>query len=339
MQHVFPGVQGFPLSHRPLLHTRELPQAVQVIHELVEPFQLSWEWGQTGADIRITGASLERLKLFGVNHGAPIFVRSGPLQSHYIVLPVRGEVAGRVNSTDVRAVPGEALFYPADSCLHAHWSAQCLAMVLAISKEEFDSALYRYSPCAPPKPPLLPKLLLSSGAGRSFANLLGCLCAECDNHGDVPIVPWIREGLQELLLASLLHMNAHLWERGLFERASTRRRRTGVARAVDYIHANCARAVSAAELTRVACLSLRSLQIGFTECYGIGPMAYSKRLRLTRARENLATFDPRDVEIADIAARHGFHNASTFARLYRQQFGELPSETLRRVSAATTAAG
>lgn len=329
MLQAFPAIHGFPMSGRPLLHTRDLALAVPFIHDLVEPFQFLPDRA-AGADIRITGMFLEKMKLFGVNHGTPVLVRSTPLQSYYFVIPLRGTVVGTVNATELRAVPGEALVYAADHCLHAHWSADCMAMVLALPRAELELAARRYAPAAPPAPPLMPKLVLSQGPGRSFANLLACLSAECDGRRDGDGTATVREGLQDLLLASLVQMNAHLWPAGL-ERVSTRRRRAGVARALDYIHMNAHRTITTAELARAACLSLRALQTGFAECFGVGPMSYAKRYRLERARDELTAADHRDVAVSDLAMRWGFASAGTFTRLYRQQFGELPSQTLKQV--------
>ena len=303
---------------------------MQVIHELVEPFHFSWDRTPAQADIRITGVVLEKLKLFGVYHGAPVLVHSGVLLSHYIVVPLQGDVVGTINSAQIRAVPGEALMYPAGTCLHAHWSEHCVALVLAIAREELGLAARRYQPTASSSPSFMPKLDLSAGAGRSFANVLGCLCAENDNARDGIPAPGVKTGLQDLLLTSLVSMNAHLWQRGL-ENASTRRRRTGVARAVEHIERNVHRAVGIEELSRVACLSPRSLQMAFAECFDAGPMTYSRRVRLSRARQELTTSDPREVQVSDLVARWGFPSASAFTRLYRQNFGELPSQTLKAV--------
>jgi AraC-like DNA-binding protein len=335
---MFPGIHGFPMSQRQLVHTRELGRALQVIHALVEPFSISWARTPARADIRITGVQLEKLKLFGVDHGAPVLVSSRPLHSHYIVVPVRGDVQGTIAGRAWHATPGEALVYAAGTCLDAHWGEHCVALVLAVGRETLLEAARRHVPALHAIPALLPKMSLGHGAGRSFANLLGCLCAENDSLRDGDHSPAIRAGLQDLLLTALVNMNAHLWPRG-FERATSRRRRGGVARAVDYLQQHPHRAVTAGELARVACLSLRSLQIGFAECFAVGPMTYARRLRLARAREELTGGDPRDVQLANLAARWGFPSPGAFSRLYRQHFGELPSQTLKTARRTLRRAG
>ena len=207
---------------------------------------------------------------------------------------------------------------------------RCVSIVLAIAKAELDQEV-RGTSTACDWPLLWPKLDLSGGAGRSFLNVLACLCAEADLQQAGNSSPAVRRSLQQTLLLALLQVNSAAGgaERTLeLENASTRRRRGGVARAVDYLHSNLHRTVDAAELCRIAYLSMRSLQIGFSECFEMGPMAYSKRLRLTKAREELKHADPRYTSIADVSKHWGFECCNTFSRQYRQTFGELPSCTL-----------
>jgi AraC-like DNA-binding protein len=328
MQHILPGIHGFPMSQRPLLRTRKTSYAVSAIHRLVEPFRFDWAGHCPSTDIQVTGAVLERVKIFGVSHGAPVLVRSSPLRSYYLILPLQGQVTGTINRATVQAAPGEALVFPTEACLHAHWHEQCVAIVLSVAKEEFDREMRGI--VTPPGTPLLPpKLDLSGGAGRSFVNVLGCLCADCDLQQFGDSSPVVRQSLQQALLLSLLQMSSGSGTRTpRLEKASTRRRRAGVARAVDYLHLNPHRKVEAQELARIAYLSLRSLQIGFLECFDMGPMTYSKRLRLMKAREELKGAEPRDTNISDVSQRWGFDCGNTFSRLYRQTFGELPSCTL-----------
>ena len=325
--HVLPGIHGFPMSQRLLLRTSKPSQAVQGIHRLVEPFSFDWARRNPGNDIQVTGALLERVKIFGVSHGAPVLVRSGPLRSYYLILPLQGEVTGTINRRTIQAAPGEILVFPADTCLHANWNDQCVAIVLSVAKEELDRELRGFV-TRPGATLFPPKLDLSGGAGRSFVNVLGCLCADCDLHQFADTSPVVRQSLQQALLLSLLQMSSgSAMQPAGVENASTRRRRAGVARAVDYLHLNLHRKVDAQELARVAYLSLRSLQIGFIECFDMGPMTYAKRLRLMQARDELKAAGHDEANISAISRRWGFDSCNSFSRLYKQTFGERPSHT------------
>ena len=83
-----------------------------------------------------------------------------------------------------------------------------------------------------------------------------------------------------------------------------------------------------AALTAATGVSPRAIQIAFAQYGSTTPHRYFRILKLHRVRKALRAGPcDRKATIGDIAAAHGFWNPSRFAQLYRQQFGERPSET------------
>nr|WP_316638687.1 helix-turn-helix domain-containing protein [uncultured Roseateles sp.] len=74
----------------------------------------------------------------------------------------------------------------------------------------------------------------------------------------------------------------------------------------------------------------RKLEYCFRDILGISPVKYLRAVRLNGARRDLKRGHERPSSVQDVAARWGFWHLSDFSAHYRQQFGELPSETLRR---------
>ena len=58
-------------------------------------------------------------------------------------------------------------------------------------------------------------------------------------------------------------------------------------------------------------------------------MAYLRRQRLERVREELLVAAPGAVNVTEVATRWGFTHLSRFAASYRAAFSENPSDTLR----------
>ncbi len=102
-----------------------------------------------------------------------------------------------------------------------------------------------------------------------------------------------------------------------------------VKRVVSFIQDNIQRDLTLSNLVEVSGMSARTLYSGFHEGFGIGPMAYLKQVKLNRCREDLLSADPANCLVGDIAAIWGFFHLSSFAQVYRKEFGELPSETLK----------
>ena len=77
-------------------------------------------------------------------------------------------------------------------------------------------------------------------------------------------------------------------------------------------------------------MSERTLENVFKEVLGLTPMTYLARLRLHRVREALLAAAPGSTTVSTEALGWGFWHFGEFSRAYRQCFGELPSDTLRR---------
>jgi AraC-like DNA-binding protein len=63
---------------------------------------------------------------------------------------------------------------------------------------------------------------------------------------------------------------------------------------------------------------------------GMGPQRYLRLRRLRLAYRALRDADARVARVSDVARRCGFSGLGRFAAAYREQFGELPSDTLAR---------
>ncbi len=77
--------------------------------------------------------------------------------------------------------------------------------------------------------------------------------------------------------------------------------------------------------------SERSIQQAFARNADMSPTGYLRMVRLHKVRRMLLSGALRNASIGDLAARNGFWNWSRFSQSYKHQFGELPSETRRRM--------
>jgi AraC-like DNA-binding protein len=61
----------------------------------------------------------------------------------------------------------------------------------------------------------------------------------------------------------------------------------------------------------------------------MSPGRYLRARRMQLARRALRRADPSETNVARVAQQYGFGEPARFAALYRAQFGELPSTTLK----------
>ena len=100
--------------------------------------------------------------------------------------------------------------------------------------------------------------------------------------------------------------------------------------AEEYCLAHAHQRIHVTDLCKAAAVSERTLEYAFKEIAGLTPMAYLIRLRLHRVRQALLGGDPESTTVSTEALNWGFWHFGEFSRAYRECFGELPSETLRR---------
>jgi transcriptional regulator GlxA family with amidase domain len=75
----------------------------------------------------------------------------------------------------------------------------------------------------------------------------------------------------------------------------------------------------------------RTVRRAFLEHYGVTPNDYLKARRFNLVYRELLRSDPTHARVNTIADRWGFSHMGQLAAGYRDQFGEIPSETLARV--------
>ena len=100
--------------------------------------------------------------------------------------------------------------------------------------------------------------------------------------------------------------------------------------AEDYAMTQSSDRLYVTDLCKVAAVSERTLEYAFKEIMGLTPVTYLTRLRLHRVRQALLAARQGSTTVTTEALNWGFWHFGEFSRAYKECFGELPSETLRR---------
>ena len=77
-------------------------------------------------------------------------------------------------------------------------------------------------------------------------------------------------------------------------------------------------------------MSSRSLYLLFERKAGTTPKSYIRQRKLEQIHQQLSSSPARVRNITEIAMDYGFMHLGRFSESYRNEFGELPSDTLRR---------
>jgi AraC family ethanolamine operon transcriptional activator len=100
--------------------------------------------------------------------------------------------------------------------------------------------------------------------------------------------------------------------------------------AEEFAMARVGEHLSVTDLCRVAGVSERTLEYAFRDVMGVPPVAFLIRLRLHRVREGLLAGTHGTTTVTAEAVNWGFWHFGEFSHAYKDCFGELPSDTLRR---------
>ncbi len=92
---------------------------------------------------------------------------------------------------------------------------------------------------------------------------------------------------------------------------------------------NLERPLLVSELSDAVGITVRSLERGFKQQLGASPGKHYRKIRLERAKQLLWHTN---MSILEISILTGFPSPSYLSRLYRQEFGVLPSEERKRTS-------
>lgn len=171
------------------------------------------------------------------------------------------------------------------------------------------------------------------GSAESVFASAQFLARELDREGGIAENPLLVEQLESFVICNVLYSIPSNLSDLLREPA----RPVGRGRlddVIDYLLEHADQPLTPADLARVGHMSIRSLHATFQRELGTTPIAYLRRVRLDRVHDELVAGHPNDVRVAEVAYRWGFAHPSRFASLYREAFGELPSETLRSAPVA-----
>ena len=168
---------------------------------------------------------------------------------------------------------------------------------------------------------------LHSGPGQALVATAGFLYSELARPRGIAGIPAACHELESALMTQLL-MTVPSQLSPILHRKPPHTQPSKIRAVIDYIDHHPEDEITTADLAAMAGFSPRALQAGFREVVGMSPTAYLRGVRLDRVHLELVSGTPDSV--TDVAARWGFFHPGRFAQQYRERFGLLPSETMRR---------
>jgi AraC-like DNA-binding protein len=322
------------LNAFPQIKTRRIEELEHTVSRAYGRISFDANGGRSGFSAVANHAQLKRISLTYATHGCGVEIGIPEADFFGQLFSVKGVGEARARGTNA-VVSGQQSFVcsPADR-VGLSYAPGFEQLVLKVNAQ----ALVNHLELITGEPATGPirfetQSSLSQPGGAFHYKLVQRLVGLLDDADGT--VPDAALELEQALMTSFLLANRHSMSSRLQD-APQAASPWQVRRAEEYIETHWCEAVTIEDIAKACETSIRSLFHTFKRHRGYSPMEFLRITRLKQARAML-TSNPETASVTDVAMSCGFSNLGHFAKYYRQQFSELPSDTVNRSKAQTSA--
>ena len=223
--------------------------------------------------------------------------------------------------------PNEIIFHSRGERSHQRTTGPCSWSLVGLPPQHLE----RYGSALTGKPLSAPMAARILGpAARDTARLRRLHAQACrlaETRPKILARPEVARAIEQGLIRALVTCLA---ARHRDDGAAKQRHARIMVRFEEVLADHRNRQLHLSELCALIGVSERTLRSCCTEFLAISPSRYMLLRRLKAVRAALRDADPAIASVAEIAGKYGFTELGRFAVVYRTEFGELPSTTLRR---------
>ncbi|MHC6225718.1 AraC family transcriptional regulator [Pseudomonas sp. X10] len=263
------------------------------------------------------------LDLCRISYGGSVRVTSPALETIYhLQVLLNGNCLWRGHKREHHLVPGELLLINPDDPVDLTYSEDCEKFILKVPVRLLESICDEQRWQRPSGGVRFLRNHYRLEELDGFVNLLAMVCHEAEVSDSLPRVQGHYSQIVGSKLLSL--MSTNICRENLSSPTAS------LERILDYIERNLKLELSSEALAEQARVSVRSLYGLFDRQLGTTPKQYIRQRRLERIHACLNDPSCPVRSLTELALDYGFLHLGRFSESYRQQFGELPSETLKR---------
>ncbi|CAI8862815.1 XylDLEGF operon transcriptional activator 3 [Pseudomonas chlororaphis] len=263
------------------------------------------------------------LDLCSLSYGGSVRVTSPALETIYhLQVLLRGHCLWRGHRQEHYFAPGELLLINPDDPVDLTYSDDCEKFIIKVPTRLLESVCQEQRWLYPGQGVRFVGNRYQLDELEGFINLLSVVCREAEA---VECIPRVQEHYAQIVASKMLSlMKTNIRRAGLGSSSAT------FEAIADYIERNLKQDIGCEELAQQAQMSLRSLYALFERNARTTPMRYIRQKKLERIHACLRDPSCNVRNITELAMDFGFLHLGRFSESYRKQFGELPSDTLRR---------
>ena len=262
------------------------------------------------------------LDLCRISYGGSVRVTSPALETIYhLQVLLKGHCLWRGHAQEHYFTPGELLLINPDDPVDLTYSDDCEKFIVKLPATLLDLACsenHWRRPAEGIRFAARHNLQQLDG----FVSLLGLVCEEAESAQPLAQV---QEHYTRIIASKLLGLLANNVAREELGESCP-----SFERIAQYIEANLKQDIGLEQLAEVVRLSPRSLYALFERHAGTSPKHYIRNKKLERVHACLSDPTAKVRNVTEVALDYGFLHLGRFSESYKNTFGELPSDTLRR---------
>ncbi|WP_181193175.1 AraC family transcriptional regulator [Prauserella shujinwangii] len=320
-----------PLQRFALFRSSDIKLVEEVIGRAFREASVRLTDPASKLDARFHTRRLHHSSVSYVRYGTGVTVSLAEPGSFYlVVVPMTGKGTIRCRENELEVHPGHAAVLSADHAITATFSSDCTQLLLRIEKTALGACLAQMSNAKLHDAIAFnPRMSLVSGYCRTWYWSLRNLVEELDWEDSMIHNPAFARRWEDELVTGLLLAQPHNYSAVLLGARDAAVSSRTVEMAIEIIDAQPMAKHTVTSLARQVGVTPRTLQKAFRRHIDVTPNSYLRDARLQRARNDLLVSQLDVCTVAEIAKRWGFVHAGRFSQIYKQRFGESPSDTLR----------
>lgn len=277
-------------------------------------------------------ASLSSLSFNLIRYGADVEVTTDDVnRSHYVmVVPLSGKAEVKNHDQMSALSCGHFVMLDPMTSFRFDMLADHSHLAIGIPKDRLSAQMGRLVPrLAANRMELSRSPYAVNEDGRSLFDFLAYICNELDSPRTLTCQNWVSGAMEESFLTLLVS--------SLFGGKDLQDARIGEAiapfyirKAENFIAANLTEEITIDDILHVAGVPERTLYHSFRKYRGVSPAIWLKCQRLRQARLDLLRGVELGLTVTEVAHRYQMPHVGRFARAYFQEFGEFPSDTLKK---------
>ncbi|MBK6678365.1 MAG: AraC family transcriptional regulator [Rhodocyclaceae bacterium] len=323
-----------PLARYRVFHTSDAAEARDRVAGIYCPHELRI----AGPDRNRVDTSMSHLRVGNVSvnrllYGPEVNIDVGYLGSFALVMmPMTGSAEVTCGDQRIRTSTATAAVISPTLPFFQTIEADCDQIMIQVDRDAIERTCAQHLGHDLRQPlQFAVDLDMSDHRTQGWPALVSYLLAMIDGDAVPLSAPLLATTLEHMVVATLLYTQPHNHSDEL-RQAPRSIAPSHVKRVEEFISDHAGEPLTVASLAAYAGVSASALYAGFRNFRQTTPMAHLRNVRLQKVHDDLRQAGSGStITVTDVAFKWGFAHLSHFTAHYKRKFGELPSDTLRRL--------